>query len=605
MSDGPVLSGDSGANGSEIAASETTDADAASMPTDATGWRSLVATLPVKEVLRVVQQDKDRVNRLLAGFRPGGAAIRHPVVLGRIADEAVKQKAFADALVEVEHAWATQAEAATADAQELPLAPPPPAETTLPPASDDSALRDTLKKQRASLREQETRIAQLENEAATTRKERDTARTEAVNAQAALQTARVEAERQKRRNERDTRRVQAAEQPPSVVEVPSTPAPTLTAPAPTVPPRPQPLEQAARRLLSRGKYPLVAELCREALLTDAAGENSGARGIVHALYATALYGIGSLQAEEQDRLAVAALLDGGDVPGAAESLSRFLMQGTVRQTDAALLRRLVTLAERANELPTVRNTFARLRIAAPEGFRKLQQMQAGGGRKNPDLLGLLTPTPSGTGLGQDEAVALPTSYSPAAMTTPRRTAQAVEAGDTALVRAARTALQLLRERGGTEAFLADAFLEAVALSGAALVAPLLTPPNGPVLVDASNVARYEPDPLALAPPPRVKYLLLMRDFLLQRGFFPVLLIADANLRFHMSDKAAYLDLVNRHIVQETLPNTSADELLLREARDRSAPLVTNDRFSEWGQAAQGIDRLAFTVTPRGVTLTPA
>ena len=81
------------------------------------------------------------------------------------------------------------------------------------------------------------------------------------------------------------------------------------------------------------------------------------------------------------------------------------------------------------------------------------------------------------------------------------------------------------------------------------------------------------------------------------------LIADANLRYHVDDKAAYLELIENQIVRETPPGTSADEVLLQEARAQSVPLVTNDRFSDWGEAARQVERLGFLVSAAGASLT--
>jgi hypothetical protein len=122
------------------------------------------------------------------------------------------------------------------------------------------------------------------------------------------------------------------------------------------------------------------------------------------------------------------------------------------------------------------------------------------------------------------------------------------------------------------------------------------------VVDASNVARHNPDPLALSAPHRVGHLLLMRDFLLRQGFFPIVLIADATLRFHMDDRVTYQTLVDRHIIREAPPGTSADEMLLKEARHRNAPLISNDRFSEWGDIVQQVERHGFLVVNGRVAL---
>jgi hypothetical protein len=181
--------------------------------------------------------------------------------------------------------------------------------------------------------------------------------------------------------------------------------------------------------------------------------------------------------------------------------------------------------------------------------------------------------------------------------TPRRLAEAVEAGDAAFVSRARAGIAALRSANPP---LASALLEAVAAQNPTAVVPL-TQNTRPAVVDASNVARHDPDPLNLSPLPRVEHLLRMRDFLFRRGFFPVVMLADANLRFHVDDRAAYRTLVERGVVRETPPATPADAALIAEARERGAPLVTNDRLWEW-EGAEGIERLGFGIFNGDISL---
>ena len=376
------------------------------------------------------------------------------------------------------------------------------------------------------------------------------------------------------------------------------------APLPVAPPAPRPLEEAVRRLLNRGKYPVVAEAAREALQTDAA-ESPAIRGTVHALYAAALYGMGDPSAEEQDRLAVTCLLDGGQIIAAAEAMARlFTKAHSLKAADAASLRRLLLLAERTGDSAAVQEVFTRMRIGSAEAGRRLRQALGSGGKKASALLEAAFGSREGVVvLGPDEAIALPVTNPSAASVTPRRIARAIDTGDATFVADVRTGLAALRARGGSEAQLADALLEAVTAIEPVAVAPLLVEENHPILVDASNVARHNPDPLSLSPLPKVANLLRMRDYLLRQGFFPVLLIADANLRFHVDDREQYRLLVDRQIVRETPPGTSADETLLREARSRNASLITNDRFTEWGEAAFGIERHGFLINAGRVALT--
>ena len=60
------------------------------LPADIASWRELIATLPAKDVLRVVTKDKRATAQLFAGFRAGTDTVRRAIVVQRIAEAAVK-----------------------------------------------------------------------------------------------------------------------------------------------------------------------------------------------------------------------------------------------------------------------------------------------------------------------------------------------------------------------------------------------------------------------------------------------------------------------------------------------------------------------------------
>jgi hypothetical protein len=327
---------------------------------------------------------------------------------------------------------------------------------------------------------------------------------------------------------------------------------------------------------------------------------------VHGLFADALYGQGlDAEGEEQDRLAVGALLDAGQALAATEALGRLLAHGPnvpLKAPELALLQRLLAVTQKRGLMDEVQKTLSRLRVTAPTGYARLRKALLDG-KKHAPLLKALAESASAVRVTPDETVALPVSGKTAATVTARRLLQAVESGDENFVTCARDGVETLRE---TNVALADALLEAVAALHPLAALPLTNPLPRPVVVDASNVARYNPDPLATyrptPPPPSTGNLLAMRDFLWKRGYFPVLLVADANLRYHVDDKKAYVALVERGIVREVAGGTSADEKLLAEARGHVAPLVSNDRFSEFGDAVKRIERVAFEIFPGGVVI---
>ena len=334
-------------------------------------------------------------------------------------------------------------------------------------------------------------------------------------------------------------------------------------------------------------------MCREALKA----EGTSHRGGVHSLYAAALYGQGEIaQAGEQDRLAIAALLNAGLVRQAAEAMARLLSLGTNlrAQADGALLHRLQQIAQKVGMTPLVQDIFQHMRIGAPEAGKKLRALLEKNGKQGQSLLAAVgVPNAS---IGPDAAIALPTTHAAASSASARAIVGAIDSGDEKYISAVRVALETLQN---TDRSLVLALLEAVARLLPEAVA-VLRHETRPVVVDASNVARANPDPLSLSKTPHVARLTQMRDYLLERRFFPVVMFADANLRYLVDDRAAYLELIKRQILRETPPGTSADEELIKEARNRHATLITNDRLTEWEQSGL-VDRLGFLVTPQGVT----
>ena len=596
--------------------SEVIDESQPPIPQSQSEWKTRIASAPGKDLLKLVQQDKPRANRLLSGFRATPQAVKNPVVLSRVVDEAMKQPGFAQEL-----ATLTPPPSSQETPTETSLTAPPEAELisishafpVVPEEEGRNRLREQVEKQRTLIKLKEERISTFEREAVQAKRDLAALRTELETARKAKESAESESANLRRRAEREAKRVREPETP---IPLPSPPV-QVTQPTPLPINTYLPFEEALRRLLRRGKYAAVAEVCKEAIMSGGIKEAPAmARGGVHALYAASLYG--SDEAErgaDQDSRAVEAFLDAGAVAEATESFTRLLSQATLLRStlvdDATLLRRLVALAERDNKLPYITVAFLRVRIISPQGFNLLLvSLNRKVGKRGVEIAASLAATAreqSDTGgIGSDEMIALPGTALPAL--SPRKLADAAETGESRLVLRVRDVLAGMRYSGDAkQATLADALLSAVGELSRVAVLPYTTSPGSTprcAVVDASNVARHNPDPLALDNSPRIASLLMVRDFLLRQGFFPVLLIADATLRFHMDDKLAYVSLIERGVIRETPPGTSADETLIAETRDRDGTLITNDRLVEWGDAARRIARVGFTLTHTGVALLP-
>jgi flagellar biosynthesis GTPase FlhF len=105
-------------------------------------------------------------------------------------------------------------------------------------------------------------------------------------------------------------------------------------------------------------------------------------------------------------------------------------------------------------------------------------------------------------------------------------------------------------------------------------ARVITTETTRVLVDASNVARYEKDARGRG---QLCNLLAMREELRRRDCFPIKLIADASLPFNIDERGELLAMAKRGEVEIAPTGVEADEILAREARRTGAYVVTNDR----------------------------
>jgi hypothetical protein len=103
---------------------------------------------------------------------------------------------------------------------------------------------------------------------------------------------------------------------------------------------------------------------------------------------------------------------------------------------------------------------------------------------------------------------------------------------------------------------------------------VLTVETTRVLVDASNVARYELDHRNKG---QLNSLLQLRDELRRRDCFPIKLVADASLQYNIDEPQELVAMARRGEVEIVPGGMEADEILAREARRSGAYVVTNDR----------------------------
>ena len=107
----------------------------------------------------------------------------------------------------------------------------------------------------------------------------------------------------------------------------------------------------------------------------------------------------------------------------------------------------------------------------------------------------------------------------------------------------------------------------------AYYASVLTRPTTRVLVDASNVARSEPDRRGRG---QIELLFLLKEELRRRNCWPLVFIADASLPYNIDDSKKLRQMIDTGEIVQAPSGVEADEILAREARKTGAFVVTND-----------------------------
>ena len=97
------------------------------------------------------------------------------------------------------------------------------------------------------------------------------------------------------------------------------------------------------------------------------------------------------------------------------------------------------------------------------------------------------------------------------------------------------------------------------------------------LVDGSNVAHAGESQAQLG------NIRLVCDKLREEGMEPIV-VADAALRHHIDEPDDYQEMVHQGQIRSAPAGTDADYFLLSFARELDAAVVSNDRFSDFGDA---------------------
>ena len=547
------------------------------------GWLTRIRPSAIVALLK----DPDygfAVSRVFLGFRPDAKGYSNPLVRSRLAQAAVKDAKLADKLREI-------AEAEPSPSLPIPKSFPTPAQAPLTAADKPDAMvavraeRDQRRRERDEAR-QALALAQVDREAA-------------QKAQKSAEAGRDETERLARKQgerisrlERQVARLQQAEtrllkalSEDKVSPPPSTPArSSQTAQAEATRPV-SPWLTAVRHLLDKGKFDAALALAEDVLRADA---------------------------EDKDALDIAgrALEGKKDARSAALYAKRLLLVETSRQEMAAAaetLRRLLLLLPRPEgaeaEARQYLSALSPLDGPAIEAGRLLLSRLRGA---DPYTLGwlaniivtqtalapVLMPPPGA--LGPDDP--LPLKLERGQTVTARSVIEAVDSGGS-LVDTVRPALFALEATDPGAHARIWAALEQAASDDPLRLLPVRRTPRGPAVVDGSNVAWFDQESLVHGQP-RLRHLRAIQRALWARGFFPVILYADANLPYFIDEPAVLRGLRDSRELQLVDAGTVADEVLLRTAKLLGAPLVTNDRMEDWDPEHK-VTKLRYTISPGG------
>jgi len=223
-------------------------------------------------------------------------------------------------------------------------------------------------------------------------------------------------------------------------------------------------------------------------------------------------------------------------------------------------------------LASIRKVFDKTRAVDKETYLSIRKLAQG------DALSMLFSPQSGSRPTADSVLPIRLPGHVAQFVTARQIVAGLDQNNEALLYALRRAIENLSEE--EMQFVADAFHAASDVGDSYLT--LFTRPNlaGPVVVDTMNVAWHGQEML-VSPKPRLWHVIAVRNALRRKGYFPIVLISDANLRYVIDDQSAAVAMIEAGEILLGQSGEDADALILRDAERLGAPVVTNDYMADW------------------------
>ena len=529
------------------------------------------------------------VSRAFFGYRPDAKSYGNTLVRSRLVQAAVKDSLFAKKLRELSEAVA-----------------PPPGQKVLPENSPTLSTSLSIPKPDKSeaLRIERDQRRRERDEARLALSAAEAERDESARVRLKAEIERDEAQRQLKklgervsRLERQTQKQQQIEAQlfralnQDKVSLPPTNRARTAGKAPS-----EPLKQvspwltAVHHLLDKSKFDLAMAQAADVLKADP--EDSDALDIT----IRAWEGRGDLiQAGPAIRRLLGVQIIRQEMAKAADTLGRLLKSVNSQhrvETDAR--RYLSALSpENAAAVEAGRRLLTRLKGSDPAAYTWLTTLI----NAHTTLGPVLMPPPGALGPDDPLPLKLSKGYPQGQPLTARLLTDAVDQGMTALVEATRTALTTLETVDPKTFTRFWAALEQAAGADSTRLLPLKRKPRGPIVVDSSNVGWFDQESLTHGKP-RLRNLHEIRRLLRGRGFFPVILYADANLPYFIDEPEALRQMIGRNELLLVDGGTVADEVLLRVAKQLTAPILTNDKMEDWDPEGE-VPKVRYSISSGG------
>jgi hypothetical protein len=341
--------------------------------------------------------------------------------------------------------------------------------------------------------------------------------------------------------------------------------------------------EAVTHLLHKNKHETVLGLALDVLRMDAEAQEAldlaaqayVSRGLTH-------------EAGDMVRRALALRLARAEMGPASDTLMRLLMLLPEPAEASREVHQWLTYLRTEEAIASARTSVERLRGPAPSVYSWLTDQVRS---VRPALVDRLMPPPGA--LSPDDPLPLPPPHFE--RWSARQLITAVNANQETLVREAREGLTQLDADTATRVW--TALTRAAQGSDDSVLAPLRRAPRGPAVVDGSNAAWFDQSAYAV-PRARLRPILALRRTLRQRGYFPVLLYADAPLPHTVDDAQSLRAMLDRQEILLVDSGVDADEVLLREAKRCQAPLITNDYMADWDPHNE-VEKIRFTISLTG------